>query len=241
MNRPPRFAIAHPPDAAGIAVIERNELHHLRDVARLKAGDTISVLDPSGREYLGEISNLGRSRAEIRIISSRPVQSTPRIILATAIIKGPRMDLVVEKAAELGATELWPIQCARGLVRSPGSERLLRWRRLALSAAKQSLAPRPMEVRSPSEFSELIRAVPEGALAVICAIGAESLGSVIRKAGPHSMLIACGPEGDFDNAELAAADAAGFVAAGLGTNRLRSETAAIAALSIAMEALTAPA
>ena len=72
-----------------------------------------------------------------------------RIILAAAIVKGPRMDFVVEKAAELGASELWPLVCARGLVRAPGTERLARWRRLALSAAKQSQSPAAMEVRPP--------------------------------------------------------------------------------------------
>ena len=70
------------------------------------------------------------------------------------------MDFIVEKAAELGASELWPLVCARGLVRSPGAERLARWRRLALAAAKQSQSPSAMDVRAPIGIDDLIRGVP---------------------------------------------------------------------------------
>ena len=143
------------------------------------------------------------------------------------------MDFVVEKAAELGASELWPIVCARGLVRLPGAERLARWRRLALAAAKQSQSAAAMEVRSPLGVDDMIRGVPPGTLAVICARGGKPLGEVIRRVLPRGILIAVGPEGDFDDEERAKAANAGFVAAGLGPNRLRSETAALAAVSIA--------
>ena len=228
----PRFAISTPPEASDVALVEGAELHHMRDVLRLRAGDEIALLDGAGCEHRGTIDRYEHSRAIIRISSSHAAPAT-RLILAAAIIKGPRMDLVVEKAAELGASELWPIVCVRGLVKSPGVERLARWRRLALSAAKQSLVPRPMEVREPMMFADLIRAVPADTLAIICKRGAELLSDVIRRLAPRAILIATGPEGDFDSAELMSAHAAGFVAAGLGPNRLRSETAAIAALSIA--------
>ena len=143
------------------------------------------------------------------------------------------MDFVVEKAAELGASELWPLVCARGLVRAPGTERVARWRRLALSAAKQSQSPAAMEVRSPVSIDDMIRGMPPGMLAVVCAQGSEPLSEVIRRAHPRGILIAVGPEGDFDERERAQVAAAGFVAAGLGPNRLRSETAALAAVAIA--------
>ena len=143
------------------------------------------------------------------------------------------MDFIVEKAAELGASELWPLLCARGLVRSPGPERLARWRRLAIAAAKQSHSASTMEVHAPISIDDLIRKVPMETLAVICVQGAEPLRSVIRRAHPRAILIAVGPEGDFDDEERAKAANAGFVAAGLGPNRLRSETAALGAVSIA--------
>lgn len=237
MSRAPRFTLARPPDPDGTAVIEGAELHHLRDVMRLKVGDAVALLDPAGREHAGAIAGYQRDRALVRVSASRDELPTARIILAAAIIKGPRMDFLVEKAAELGAAELWPVQCARGLVKSPGAQRLARWRRLALAAAKQSRSARPMAVREPVAFEDLIRTLPSGTLAVICALGAEPLMSIVSRLRPRAILIACGPEGDFDPDERAAAASAGFIAAGLGPNRLRSETAAIAALGIAAGAL----
>src|SRR5271167_1734831 len=227
-----RFSIARAPDASRIAQVEGAELHHMRVVLRLAAGARVAIFDPAGVEHRGVIERYERDRAIVRIESSSPAPVTTRIILAAAIIKGPRMDFIVEKAAELGASELWPMVCARGLVRSPGAERLARWKRLALSAAKQSQSAAAMEVRASVAFEDLLRIVPPGALAVICAQGGEPLVNLIRRAHPSAILIAVGPEGDFDDDERAKALSAGFVAAGLGPNRLRSETAVLGAISI---------
>jgi 16S rRNA (uracil1498-N3)-methyltransferase len=234
MSRPRRFALAAPPGPDGIAIVTGAELHHMRAVTRLGEGARVELIDSSGIEYAGAIERYERDRAAIRI-ESKLERAGPRIILAAAIVKGPRMDFVVEKAAELGASELWPIVSARGLVRAPGAERLARWSRLAIAAAKQSRAASTMTIRRQLAFDDLIRAVPADTLAIVCAIGARPLGAIIDEARPRAVLLACGPEGDFDRAELDAASAAGFVAAGLGPNRLRSETAALAAVSIAAE------
>ncbi len=235
----PRFVISSAMDASGVAHVEGAELHHMRDVLRLAIGSGVSILDADGGEHLGKLVRYDRDRATVQIVSSRAPEMRTRIILATAIVKGPRMDFVVEKAAELGATELWPIVSAHSVVRAPGAERILRWRRLALAAAKQSHSERPMDVISPMNFADLIRAVPRDTLAVVCAPGCEPLGDAIRRLKPRTILIAVGPEGGFDQSERDAAANAGFVTAGLGANRLRSETAALAAVSIAAEALHA--
>ncbi len=238
MNRPPRFAASNLPGADGLVRIGGAELHHMRDVMRLGAGAEIILIDDRGTEYSGRIKRFESRYALIELLRACAFEP-PRAMLslAAAIIKGPRMDFMVEKAAELGAVELWPLVCARGVVRNPGAERIARWRRLALAAAKQSLTPRAMEIKPPVGLSDLSSAVPENTLAVICTMSAEPLGAVIRRFRPRAVLLACGPEGDFDSAERAAAAAAGFIPAGLGANRLRSETAAIAALSIAADVL----
>ena len=159
---PPRFSIARAPDASGRIHIEGAELRHMRTVLRLDVDSRVSLLDPGGAEHQGVIERYERDRAVIRVESSSPSPARPQIILAAAIVKGPRMDFLVEKAAELGASELWPLICARGLVRSSGAERLARWGRLALSAAKQSQSPIAMEVRAPIGLDDLIRAVRPG-------------------------------------------------------------------------------
>lgn len=235
--RPPRFAIEGGAIAGSSAVISGPELHHLRHVMRLGPGDAVRLIDTGGAEFNGRIAHFEDTGAVIEITGvSAPARRTA-LTLAAAIIKGPRMDFLVEKAAELGATALWPLVCARGVVRDPGAERLARWRRLALAAAKQSLAPAAMNIRPPITVAEAAREVPKETLAVFCAEGAEPLSAIVRREHPHAILIACGPEGDFDPAEFAAMREAGFTSAGVGPNRLRSETAALAALCLAAGAL----
>ena len=233
MPAPRRFLIARAPDANGFAHVEGAELHHMRTVLRVAIDARVSLIDHASVEYRGVVRHYERDRAIIQVDASLASRVQSRIMLAAAIVKGPRMDFSVEKAAELGASELWPLVTARGLVRSPGSERLARWRRLAISAAKQSQSASAMEVRSPITVDDLIRGVPPATLAVVCSQGGEPLGEVIRRVHPRAILIAVGPEGDFDDDERAKAAKAEFVAAGLGPNRLRSETAALAAVSIA--------
>jgi 16S rRNA (uracil1498-N3)-methyltransferase len=143
------------------------------------------------------------------------------------------MDFLVEKAAELNAAELWPLMCARSLMPAVSAQRLERWRRLAITAAKQSLSGRVMEIKPAMKVATMVRQVPADALCVVCERETEPLGALIQRKAPRIAVIACGPEGDFDYEERAAMRAAGFAPAGLGRNRLRSETAAIAALSIA--------
>ena len=238
MNRPPRFALHHP-IANGIAIVDAAELHHLRDVMRLRIGDSVALLTNENSELLARIERFENDRAILRVEKTAPAREVTPLILATAIIKGSRMDFVVEKAAELGVTELWPMLCERGVATNPGAERIARWRRLATAAAKQSLAPAALMLHEPTPLADLIETLARDTLAgreslkLICKQGAEPIASVMRRMRPRAVVIACGPEGDFTDAEQELVTRAGFVSVGLGGNRLRSETAAIAAVSIA--------
>jgi 16S rRNA (uracil1498-N3)-methyltransferase len=236
LSRPARFALRRP-IIEGIAILDGAELHHARDVMRLRAGATIALMTEDNAEHLARIERFEDDRAIVRIQKTAPAAEAPALILATAIIKGPRMDFLVEKAAELGVTELWPVLCERSVVRAPGGERIGRWRRLATAAAKQSFAPGALELHDPIEFGEMIEALSAGTsgpttLKILCTMGAEPVASVVQRTKPTAVVIACGPEGDFTDDEIEAAKRAGFVPASLGNNRLRSETAAIAAVSI---------
>ena len=235
MKHPPRFAIESAPDANGIARVAAAEAHHMRDVMRLRPGDVVTLIDDSGSTWSGSIAAFDRDGAQVRIAKVEAARARPALILAPAIVKGPRMDFIIEKAAELGATELWPVVCARSVGKPPGREKTQRWSRLATAASKQSLALPPMRVNEPRRFTALIQSVPRDTLALICTAGAEPMTEVIEKMRPRAILIATGPEGDFDLNEMDSAQAAGFARVGLGPNRLRSETAAIAALAIAAQ------
>jgi 16S rRNA (uracil1498-N3)-methyltransferase len=239
MKRPPRFAVSSASIDGALALVEGAELHHMRNVMRLQPGTEIALFDERGAEYAGRIRSFdaGRALVDVAAVPARG-ESAPQIILAASIIKGPRMDFLVEKAAELGAVELWPMVCERSVVRDTGAERLARWRRLATAAAKQSLAPCAVAVRAPIAIEDLIRRARRGTLCVVLRAGARPLGVIVREARLRALLLMCGPEGDFTEKELAAARAAGFIEAGLGPRRLRSETAALAALGIAAGALS---
>ena len=232
---PMRFAISSAAVEGAVALVGGGELHHMRDVMRLLPGANVALFDESGTEYAGTIKSfeLRHAVVEIAAAARSRAEVTAGLILAAAVIKGPRMDFLVEKASELGAAELWPVLCMRGLVREVGGERLARWRRLATAAAKQSLAAVPTEVVAPLTLGDLIRRPNGGRLCVVLSAGAPALGGVLRAARQRRLLLLCGPEGDFTYEELEAVQSAGYVAAGLGGRRLRSETAALAALSIA--------
>ncbi len=236
-SAPPRFVINSASINGDQASIAGAELHHLRDVMRLRRGDAVALVDERGRNFAGRIQSLDAQAALIRIERIEQPHIALPLILAIAIIKGPRMDLAIEKAAELGASEIWPILCARCVVRDPGRERLARWRRLAAAACKQSLAARPVEIKEPIDFLELPGRLPSAILPILCQPGAPPLAAVLRRATHNGILIACGPEGDFTPDEIAAAEQAGFIRASLGPNRLRTETAALAALAIATSAI----
>jgi 16S rRNA (uracil1498-N3)-methyltransferase len=240
MKRAARFAISSAAVEGAVALVGGAELHHMRDVMRLLPGAEVALFDECGAEYAGTILSFQARHAVVEIAAAATrsrAETTAGLILAAAVIKGPRMDFLVEKAAELGAAELWPVLSARGVVREVGGERLARWRRLATAAAKQSLASRATEVIAPLTLGDLIQRPNGGRLCVVLSAGAPALGAILREARKRSLLLLCGPEGDFTDEELAAVRAAGFVAAGLGGRRLRSETAALAALSIAAGAL----
>ncbi|HLW70809.1 MAG TPA: RsmE family RNA methyltransferase [Candidatus Binataceae bacterium] len=235
MSRPPRFAITRSMIASGAVRLAGPELHHLRDVMRLHAGADIALIDETNIEYVGRIERLEPHQAIIALSDSVPraAPTTGELILAAGLIKGPRMDFLVEKAAELGASQLITLLCARSVVRGPGAQRVERWRRLATAAAKQSLAPQRMALAPPMTVAELVRAVPQETFAVVCVSDGPPLSAILRKAAPRGLLLACGAEGGFDPVELALMRDAGYCAASLGPNRLRAETAALVALSIA--------
>ncbi len=232
MKRPPRFTVGRP--TGNLATVSGAELHHMRDVLRLRTGAEVELLDEDAVRHRGVLKEYGRAGALVEVRETLKSEAH-ELILAPAVIKGPRMDFLVEKAAELGATELWPILCARGVIGNPSAERLARWRRLAAAAAVQSLTATRMMVRPPMAFADLPSSLPRDGVAIALKMGGEPLGAVMRRLPAATILIASGPEGDFEEAELQMASRAGFVWAGLGPNRLRSETAALAALSIVVE------
>ena len=195
---------------------------------RGREGDLVEIA-AAGRLFLAK---LGAGRAA-RVIEELEVSDKDvEAYLYQAVPKGGRMDLVVEKATEVGATGIVPLLTERGVV-SPREGKVERWRRVAESAARQSLGLSVPEVAEPMAFEAAAREAGEGGVLLHNAPGLGDVEDVVE-AGVRLFV---GPEGGWGEAELELARREGLVLAGLGPRRLRSETAGIVAVSRARAAL----
>jgi 16S rRNA (uracil1498-N3)-methyltransferase len=239
------------PDAL---VLTNAEAHHARDVLRLKRGDKLVVFNGRGREITAEIVDLAKDEIDLRKLHE--AETTPlrcRITLGQAIPKGKNMDVIVQKAVEIGAAEIAPILSDRTVVHvdlESAAQKQAKWQQVAIEAAKQCgqnwlpqvRAPRKLrdffsdvgvEVRVPTRsFSFELRLI--GSLQSDARHLKKILADYSSERGqlPTSVLMLVGPEGDFTPAELALARSHGCQPITLGPVVLRVETAAIYCLSI---------
>jgi 16S rRNA (uracil1498-N3)-methyltransferase len=217
------------------------ESHHLLHVLRAKAGQKIEVFNGEGGSGLASVETASRGAVAVRILErSEEKRPAVRFALIQALPREQKMDLIIQKATELGASEIFPVTTEHAVVhvkqdRSEGKRE--RWEKIALNAAKQcgtAWLPRISPAQALSEFL----AVPHKFDALlVCALDAntrpirDAIQSV--KTRPISSVgVLVGPEGDFSAAEMASIRAAGAVPVSLGSSVLRSETAAIYALSV---------
>jgi 16S rRNA (uracil1498-N3)-methyltransferase len=236
-----RFFVERKNMRDGRAAIAGAELEHMRKVLRLAPGDAVVLFDDEGGEHEGRILAYTGSAADIAIEKShRPERESPlAITLAQDLGKGDKLDLVVEKATELGVAAIVPFVCRRTvpkLDRDAADRRRERWRRIALAAAKQSGRTHVPEIHELVDFSVLVEQRWDCDLKILFWEGEQGRGlKQLREDRPHldSLIIAIGPEGGFTPEEAALADANGFHAVGLGRRILRTETAAIATVALA--------
>jgi len=229
----PRFFL--PPDSwADEAWLTGDEAKHLSQVLRIRAGETVTVFDGNGRRAEALVREAGRDRAKLDLgaIVHTPAPQ-PLITLALAIPKGKNMDLVVQKAVELGVSAIQPLVTRRTIVQ-PGDGKAEKWRRVALEACKQCGLDHLPEVAEPLAFGDWLAKRGGRGLALIASLapGARPMKDVVRAGdGSDAVTVLIGPEGDFTPEETTAALAAGFHPVTLGANVLRAETAALFCLS----------
>jgi len=239
----PPAAFAH--DGARVE-LSLEESRHLRDVLRLRAGDEAFVFDGEGREFACVVEDAGGRRGGAarlsvrgRVEPQRP-ESPLELVLGAGLLKGEKFDLVVQKATELGACVVVPLVTQRADVRlrdeRDAAARVERWRRLALEAAKQSGRARLPRVEPPAALADFVSQPAEAArLRLLFAErGGRGLDEIIdpRAPAPSSVTALVGPEGGWDDAELDAARAAGWLLVTLGGRTLRAETAALAVVTL---------
>jgi len=226
----------HVPEAGPGARVSLPEhaAHHAREVLRLHAGATVRIFDGAGAEFEATLESVTRRGVEARIghvAESRP-ESPLRLVLALSALKGDRMELVIQKATELGVAEVWPLITARtDAAARPALEgsRQERWEKVASGAAEQCGRAVVPGIAPTSTFSELLDRPFEGERIVFVETpGAPALAP--RPAPPAAALLLVGPAGGWEPRETERLRQAGFVMAGLGPRILRAETAALTAV-----------
>jgi 16S rRNA (uracil1498-N3)-methyltransferase len=214
-------------DPGEVLRLSEEEVHHVHKVLRGRSGDRVQVVDDAGRLFVAELLGQG----EATILEEQPTagEDEGEVVLYQAVPKGRHMDLVVEKATELGVSRIVPLSTERSVVRLlEGDGKARRWRRVAEAAARQSLRLRIPEVAEIASFAEAAREAGETGVLMHNGVKLLPLEDVV--AGPAVGLFV-GPEGGFGDGELVMAREAGLSLATLGPYRLRSETAGMVAVA----------
>jgi len=206
------------------------EADHVLKVLRGRAGDHVEVVDGEGSLFVAELRG-GREASVVEELTA-PGGAGVEISLYQAVPKGGRMDLVVEKATEVGVTRIVPLLTERGVV-NPREGKVGRWRRVAGAAARQSLRLGVPQVAEPTRFEDAVAKVGKTGVLLHNAPELPPVEAVV----PSSASLFVGPEGGWSEGELRLAEEAGLALGGLGPYRLRSETAGIVAVARTLAAL----
>jgi 16S rRNA (uracil1498-N3)-methyltransferase len=224
--------------------LDAEESHHLTRVLRLSEGARVFVFDGRDNEYECEVGRAAKHEVELRLLRRLEdvVESPLRLTLAQALIKGDKFDWVVQKATELGVTQIAPIITEFTDVKRAeerAEQRLQRWRRVSTEALKQCGRRRLVEIREPVNFADFCASTPPGD-------GSQSAGLIFSERGGRTLreisemsqnvkeLCVCvASEGGWSEREFQTAAANRFQFASLGARILRAETAAVAAVVLA--------
>jgi 16S rRNA (uracil1498-N3)-methyltransferase len=224
------------------AYLSGQEARHIATVLRLAPGKTIILFDGSGSYYDAQLTKITPNRVEAKILSITPYIDTsetarPALHLAIALLKGKKMDFIIQKATELGVDSLRPFRSQYCAVHDGAADKISRWQKIAIEACKQCNRARPPAIHGGADFKDLLAASGKEEHDLKLIFWEETGGEILQQTlaqvqETKSSLILIGPEGGFSTAETEEAVAAGFQSVTLGRQILRSETAAIAAISI---------
>ena len=234
------------PEKLGLELVTLTDEDHryLTRVLRLEVGDLVTLFDGLSSEGQARITRIGPRAVELHIehVTKVGTPDRPALTLIQALAKGEKLDLVVQKATELGVTRIMPVTSARSIpqleaMRAIG--RRTRWQKIAREAARQCGRTDVPVIEVVTPLPTALHAVSKDALRLFIWEGARGigLGPVLPTTKPSEVVLTIGPEGGFSSAEAETAKAAGFLACGLGPRILRTETAALAAIAIIQFAL----
>ena len=223
------------PLASGRTVsVAGEQARYLSKVLRLEPGARLVVFNGEGGEFEARAEQVKGARVELSLGSFvEPQRESPlRITLAQGLSRGERMDFVIQKAVELGVVAVVPVVTARSVVRldaARAERRLAHWRGVAIGACQQSGRTCLPEVLPPRDFTDFLGSAANGENIVLSPDASAAMDAV--EAADPRVTVLVGPEGGLTDDELSAAAAAGYLPVRLGPRVLRTETAALAALS----------
>ena len=216
--------------------VEGSAASHIARVLRLRARDALTLFNGPGGEYGGSIEEIRRDTVLVNVLEHRVAEreSPFELVLAQGISRGERMDWVVQKATELGASAIVPIFTERSVVQldeKQATRKLQHWRSIAIAACEQSGRNRIPQIHAPVKFHDLLQQRSPGSTGFLLSpVGSTRL-SDISAAGPGATVL-IGPEGGLTHLEQDAAITAGYIPVRLGPRVLRTETAAVCALAL---------
>lgn len=239
--RVPRLFVDLPLAAGERISLPEPARHHVTKVLRLDSGAELTVFDGRGGEYDATVARASRSAVEVDVGAHRQVDSESALAveIGQGLCKGDRMDLVVQKATELGVWAIRPVVCERTVVRlapERAERRSAHWRAIAVHAAQQSGRTRVPAVRDVENLDTWLSRPAAGPGIFLSPQAESSLSALAPPEPEETVRLLVGPEGGFAPREVERARAAGFVGLRLGPRVLRAETAALVALS-ALQAL----
>ena len=220
------------------------DAHHLGHVLRMHPGERIRICTSDDRYYFAELTAFADDQVTARIIEEADdTELSAEVVLYVGIPKGDRMETIVEKATELGAARVVPVEmknCVVQLDAKRRASRVARWQTIAEHAARQSKRSRLLQVGPVQPFDEALREASEAGMVLMpyeSADGMEATSRALTELPEHGRIsIFIGPEGGF-SPEEAAAGAACATVISLGKRILRTDTAAITAAAMVMLAL----
>jgi 16S rRNA (uracil1498-N3)-methyltransferase len=229
----PRFYFDAPLRAGSVCTLPEDAAHHAIHVLRLREAEEITLFNGRGGEFAARIASIQRLRISVDVLEHRAIEreSMLRVVLVQGVSAGEKMDSTLRKVVELGVAQVQPVLAARSVARPKGERaesRRAHWQRLVIAACEQCGRNRIPQV---SPLIALSDYRPHGtAMQILLSPLARQPLSKVSLQG-NDFIVAAGPEAGFTAEEEAALVSAGFVPASLGPRVLRTETAAVAALS----------
>jgi 16S rRNA (uracil1498-N3)-methyltransferase len=225
------------PLAVGRSVaLPENAAAHLVRVLRLAEGAACVLFNGDGRDYDARLLSAGKRGVEAEIVAAREIgnESPLRIVLVQGVARGEKMDLILQKATELGVAAIAPVWAERTEVKldAPRTEkRVAHWRSVVVSACEQSGRARIPALAAPVSLAEAAAALPGDALKLTLDPAGENESRGLQTPASHSIAVAIGPEGGWSPRDRETLRAAGFAGLRLGPRVLRTETAGLAAIA----------